>query len=221
MTSALLERSITSPFSREDGIYDHQSADIPEGIDQLQANEVLYPYLDYQTIQAAITWAAREIIQPLVDQQALFLYNLKGAETFAVELQELVPGMEIMPIKVSTASGYKQFSEVKEDKTRWPDLDVFKGRTKIVVVEDINDSGQTLNYIAKRLIDQGIAADDIITITLFSKLIDQVAQHTPTYVLLEVINEFLVGQGLDEGNDRFRDLMALYILTNEKNTDTN
>lgn len=217
MNTALLERSITSPFSKTDGIYEDQKFEVPEGEDQLQNTEVLYPYIDYQTIKAAIEWAAEEIIQPLVDQQALFLYNLKGAETFATELQELVPTMEMMPIKVSTASGYKQFSEVQDDKTLWPDLSAFNGKTKIVVIEDINDSGRTLAYIKQRLLAQGIAEDNIITITLFSKLIDDVAQHTPNYTLFEVMNEFLVGQGLDEGNDRFRDLLALYILANEKN----
>ena len=83
-------------FSKTNGIYEDQQFEVPEGEDELQGSEVLYPYIDYQTIKAGIEWAAREVIQPLVDQQALFLYNLKGAETFATELQELVPGMEMM-----------------------------------------------------------------------------------------------------------------------------
>ena len=72
-----------------------------------------------------------------------------------------------------------------------PDL---RGR-RVLVVDDIFDTGQTLTRIVAALADRGPAS--VETAVILSKRIDRQTDYVPDHVGFEIGDEFVVGYGLD------------------------
>ena len=82
----------------------------------------------------------------------------------------------------------------------------------IILVEDILDSGITLNYIKNYLSVRHPASIRIAT--LLDKPARRKADITPDYSCFEVPDEFVVGYGLDY-NEKYRNLPYIGILSPE------
>ena len=82
----------------------------------------------------------------------------------------------------------------------------------LLIVEDIIDSGRTLAYLTKYLLNKG--AKSVKTCTLLDKPSRRVVEFTPDYVGLEIPDEFVVGYGLDYA-EKYRALPYVGILKPE------
>ena len=85
-------------------------------------------------------------------------------------------------------------------------------KTDILVVEDIIDSGKTLDALTKMLASRG--ARSIRTCTLLDKPSRREVAFTPDYIGAEIPDEFVVGYGLDYDED-YRTLPFVGILKKE------
>lgn len=86
-----------------------------------------------------------------------------------------------------------------------------KGR-KIIIMEDIIDSGITLSYVVKYLYEQGAA--DVKICTLLNKPSRRQVQVDITYSAFDIDNDFVVGYGMDY-NNKYRNLPFIGVLKEE------
>ncbi len=73
----------------------------------------------------------------------------------------------------------------------------------VIIVEDIVDTGLTLEYLMNHLKDRGAASIEICC--LLDKPSNRKADITPKYVGFTIKNEFVIGYGLDY-NELYRNL---------------
>lgn len=165
--------------------------------------KILFPY---EEILAAIEKMAEKMNQDFETEKPVFLVVLKGAFMFAAELMKAVNrDCDIEFIRVKSYDGMDNSKGI--DAGMHQKLNV-KGRT-VVILEDIVDSGNTLEYLFAEL--KKMEAKDIRIATLFLKPEAYKKDIPLDYVGLEIPNQFVVGFGLDydERGRGFKDLYAL------------
>ena len=131
----------------------------------------------------------------------LLIGVLKGAVMFMADLArhiDLPVELDFMAVS-SYGSATKTSGVVRIVK----DLDLDLGGRDVLVVEDIVDSGLTLNYLLKHLSARHPASLEVCALLL--KEGQQKAEPPLRYVGFRLPNTFLVGYGLDVA-ERYRNL---------------
>ncbi|MBQ8720356.1 MAG: hypoxanthine phosphoribosyltransferase [Clostridia bacterium] len=145
------------------------------------------------------------------DKHLVMLCILKGSLVFMGDLMKKVTvPLEIDCMRVSSyGSGTVNKGKINIvlDLMR-PDLE----RCDILIIEDIIDSGLTLDYLTRYLIGKG--ARSVKTCTLLDKPSRRKVDYTPDYCGIEIPDEFVVGYGLDY-DERYRALPYVGILKPE------
>ena len=150
------------------------------------------PFISYEKIDKTISAIASQMNQELRDKNPLFIAVLNGSFMFASDLfHKLDFSCEITFVKLASYSGTKSTENVRQ--LIGLDEDIV-GRN-VVVIEDIIDSGLTMERILAQL--QMIGAADIKIATLLYKPNAFKGHYSIDYVGLEIGNEFIVGYGLD------------------------
>lgn len=162
-------------------------------------------------MEEMITRIARDVDRDYADKKLVLLCILKGSVVFMGELmKKLDVPCEIDFMKVSSYGAGTTSSgniNISLDITR-PDLDT----CDILVVEDIIDSGRTLSYLTKYLLNKG--AKSVKTCTMLDKPSRRVVDFKADYVGSEIEDQFVVGYGLDYA-ERYRDLPYVGVLKPE------
>lgn len=145
------------------------------------------------------------------DKQLVLLCILKGSIIFTGDLmKKLTIPVEIDCMRVSSyGSGTTSSGNIKIilDVDR-PDI----AECDFLIIEDIIDSGRTLNYLVGYLAHKG--AKSVKTCTLLDKPSRRVVDFTPDYVGFEIPDEFVVGYGLDY-DEKYRTLPFVGVLKPE------
>jgi hypoxanthine phosphoribosyltransferase len=159
-----------------------------------------------EEIAVRVSEVAEEIARDLNGEPVILIGVLKGSIHFISDLSRALPGpamidfMQLASYAGTSSTGVVQF---KRDH----DLSI-EGR-HVVVVEDIVDSGLTLEYLLKVLAERRPAS--LRTAALLVKP-DAVTRRVPLdYVGFAISNEFVVGYGLD-WDERFRTLPYVAVL---------
>lgn len=174
----------------------------PGGVDAASGSslvkEVVY---DEKTILARVTELAREIEDVYTAEDRLLLVGvLKGAFIFLSDLaRSLTIPVQIDFISVSSY-GDDTVSSGTVRIEQYPRMPL--GGRKVLLVEDIVDSGVTLDEVVSLLRERGAAT--VETCALLHKRI-ATPDHEPRFVGFDAPNVFLVGYGLDHAED-FRHL---------------
>ena len=142
--------------------------------------------------------------------QLLVICVLKGAVSFLSDLiQEIQLPLVIDFMDVSSyGSGVTSTGEVRILK----DLDSSVEGRHILIVEDIIDTGITLNYLRKLLLGRGAASVDVVT--LLTKPARRQKGVEVKYIGYEIDDLFVVGYGLDY-NEKYRNLPFIGYLKKE------
>lgn len=160
-----------------------------------------------EEIVGAAKRIGKELTHDYEGRQPLVISVLKGAIFFTVDvLKEFDCYTDIDFVDVSSYHGGTE-SSGKVDLVREINTDI-KGRD-IILIEDIIDTGRTLEYMVN-LLKQG-GANDIKVCTLLDKPEGRVVDIKANYVGFNVPNEFVVGYGLDY-NELYRNLPYVGIL---------
>lgn len=153
----------------------------------------------------------REISADYKGKLPLFVGILRGCVMFYADLLRAVSvdcTMDFMCL-----SSYCGTSSTGEVRTMLDLRESIKGR-HIVIVEDIVDTGLTLDYLMSNLKNRGAASIEICC--LLDKPANRKAVVHPKYVGFTVENEFVIGYGLDY-DELYRNLpyIGVFKKTNE------
>ena len=139
----------------------------------------------------------------------LLVALLKGSIPFVAELIKYIDlPIELDFMDVSSYDGTESVGEVHVLK----DLDRSVKDTKILIVEDIVDTGRTLDSISKLLMYKG--AKEVTICTLLDKPERRLKEVNVKYVGFPCPNEFVIGFGLDF-NEKYRNLPYIGVLKEE------
>ena len=166
-------------------------------------------YISAEEIEKNVIILARQINNELKGEEVCFLGVLNGAFMFASDLlKQINLDCRTTFLKLASYSGTSSTGKVKQLIGINEDIK----DSVVVVVEDIVDTGSTLEYIVKLLKEYG--PKDIKIATMFMKPEAYVGEISIDYIGMKIQNEFVVGYGLDyEGYGR--NLKDLYILESQ------
>ncbi len=141
------------------------------------------------------------------DKPLILVALLKGSVPF---LAELMKHMSIdIEIDFMDVSSYGTNMESTRDIRILKDLDRSIKEHPIVIVEDIVDTGRTLQAVIKILDNKG--AQSIEVVSLLDKPSRREVEVDVAYIGFEIPNEFVVGFGLDFA-EKYRELPYIGIL---------
>jgi len=151
---------------------------------------------------------ARKIRSDFPDEPLHLVGVLKGAVFFLSDLARQIPGEVSFDFIAVSSYGKETQSSGQVKLTR--DLDAnIEGKT-VIVVEDILDTGLTLEYLL-RVFEQR-KPKQLRVAVLLDKHERRIAAVRADYVGFTIPNEFVVGYGLDY-SERYRNLPHVGVLS--------
>lgn len=165
--------------------------------------------INEEKIQKEISRIAEEMNHDLARKNPIFLGILNGAFMFASDLfKQITFPCQITFLKLASYEGTRTTGTVKQLIGINQDL---KDRT-VVILEDIVDTGITLDTIIRQL--SGFQPKEILIATMLHKPAALQKEVTLDYVGFEIPNEFVLGYGLDY-NGYARNLPEIYTLVKD------
>lgn len=165
-------------------------------------------YLDRETIQKRVAEIGRQISAEYEGEVPILIGVLNGSFMFLADLmREISIDCEVDFWKLSSYGVAKVSSgQVRELKKVDADL---HGR-HVIIVEDIVDTGLSMDYILKRIRDE-YEPSSMRVVTLLHKEEATEVEVTLDYVGFRIPNRFVIGYGLDYGQ-LARNLPEIYIM---------
>ncbi len=158
-------------------------------------------------ISARIAEMSREIERDYAGEELLLVGVLKGAVMVMADLaRELTLPITMDWMAVSSYGSSTQSSGVVRILK---DLDTALEGRRVLIVEDIIDSGLTLSWLLENLKSRGPASVEVCA--LLRKPEAATVEVDVRYVGFEIPNAFVVGYGLDYA-EKYRNLRGLGIL---------
>ena len=171
-------------------------------------NKTFKPFIPYSKLVEAIDEVAEKInidFEGCVDVPVL-LCVLNGSIMFMGELMKRLRfNCQIVSIKLTSYEGTNTTGRVKQALGLTADI---TGR-RVIVVEDIVDSGNTIVELKEILAEKGAAESRICTLLLKPDAYKK--DIVLDYVAMEIPNDFIVGFGLDY-DELGRNLKDIYVL---------
>jgi hypoxanthine phosphoribosyltransferase len=164
------------------------------------------PYIEESYINSGIKSIAAKMNSEMADLQPVFLVVLNGSFMFAAALlKEISFPCEISFVKLASYHGTQSSGEVNELIGLSENI---KDRN-VVIIEDIVDTGVTLEKIHHLLLNKQVKNIKVVSL-LFKP--DSYKKSIPVdYTCFKISNDFVVGYGLDY--DGFgRNLKDIYVL---------
>src|SRR5690349_24019677 len=169
--------------------------------------ESVRPLVSAGRIQKRIRALAKAIRRDFPGERLHLVSVLKGGVFFLTDLGRNVPGEVSFDFIAVASYGQNTYSSGQVRLTR--DLDSsIEGRT-VIVVEDILDTGMTLQYLL-RLFQQRKPKHLRVAVLLVKPERRLAAVHAE-YIGFSIPNEFVVGYGLDYA-ERYRNLPYVGVL---------
>ena len=150
---------------------------------------------------------AKQIEKDYNDRDFIMVGLLKGSIVFMAELMTKVDldfRIDFM-VASSYGGGTESSGKVKIIK----DMEVDPRGRDILIVEDIVDSGNTLNFVINHLVSRGAKAVQVCT--LCDKPDRRKVPLVPDYCGAVIPDEFIVGYGLDY-DEKYRNLPYIGVL---------
>jgi len=152
---------------------------------------------------------AQEIAADYGEKLPMLVSLLKGSVPFLAELiKHIDVDVTVDYMAVSSYEGTESTGKIKIKK----EIDDSVVDRDILIVEDIVDTGYTMQAVTKLLKDRG--ARSVKIVSLLDKPSRREVDITPDYIGFEVPNYFVVGFGLDY-EQKYRNLPYIGILKEE------
>jgi hypoxanthine phosphoribosyltransferase len=156
-----------------------------------------------------VTQLGREIAADYAGREPLLVAALKASMIFATDLSRSIPivhhidFVELAGYDGAATGGHQQIRLLK-------DLDTSIAGRDVLIVEDVVDTGLTLNYLCRTLGLRDPASLAVATLLdrPYRRLVDELPVR---YVGFTVPDELFVGYGFDL-DERYRNLPDLHVL---------
>ena len=161
-------------------------------------------------LRERIAELGREISRDYDGHPPLLVCVLKGAINFMSDLMRTIE----LPVEVEfmAVSSYGAATKTSGVVRIVKDLDVDIAGRDVLIVEDVVDSGLTLNYLRQYLGARSPASLEVCALLL--KEGEQRVEQDLKYVGFSIGPAFVVGYGLDVG-ERYRNLDGIYTYVGE------
>jgi hypoxanthine phosphoribosyltransferase len=154
-----------------------------------------------EKLQTRIKELGQQITKDYEGKNLLLICVLKGACIF---LADLVRNIDLpLAMDFIAVSSYGAASKSSGEVRILKDLDTSLKGKDVLVVEDIVDTGLTLNYLQD--IFRRREADSVKVVALLDKPSRRIREVEVEYIGFEIPNAFVVGYGLDYA-ERYRNL---------------
>jgi hypoxanthine phosphoribosyltransferase len=174
-------------------------------------NDIASILISEEDLQKRIREMGQEIARDYAAHGDLLLVGvLKGCVMFLVDLARAIPmhlSLDFMAI-----SSYGKSTESSGVVRLLKDLETDINGRHVLVVEDIVDSGLTLDYLRQQLLGRNPASLRICS--LLNKPERRISEVAIDYLGFDIPNEFVVGYGLDYA-EHYRNLPYIGVLKEE------
>ena len=159
-------------------------------------------------LQARVAQLGGEISRDYAGRELILVGVLKGAVLFLADLMRHID----VPCEIDfmAVSSYGSQTDSSGVVRILKDLDASIEGRDVLIVEDIIDSGLTLQYLMRNLRARGPASLEVCA--LLTKPERLRVDLSPRYVGFEIPNRFAIGYGLDHAQ-RYRNLDYVAALT--------
>jgi len=159
-----------------------------------------------EELDSRVLQIASEISENYKTEPVLFIIVLNGSFIFASDLiRAMEIDCEVDFIKVASYAGDQSTGKIKFEKDLSSDI---SGRN-VIIIEDIIDSGITINFLKKLIENKNPKSLKIATLLLKPEVAK--LNFEIDWVGFEISPEFVVGYGLDY-KQKLRNLNAVYRL---------
>jgi hypoxanthine phosphoribosyltransferase len=172
--------------------------------------DLLKPLFSHKDIQKAVKRLAKEISRDYRGEELVCICILKGSFMFMSDLirQIKVP----LVVEFIRVSSYGTGTTSKGEITVTTDLETDVSGKNVLIVEDIIDSGLTLNWIRDLLISRSARSAKIVA--LVDKKARRVIDVPCEYVGFTIQDGFIVGYGIDYA-EKYRNLRDIFVVEKE------
>lgn len=175
-------------------------------------NDIREVLVSEKEIDSIVDRIANQINEDYKGKNLLLVCILKGSVCFMADLMKKIT----LPCAIDfmVAKSYYAGTESKGEIKIYKDLDVDISNYDVLIIEDIFDSGRTLNLLVKKLLERNPHSLECCS------LLDKPERRDPDislklkYVGKEVPDEFVVGYGLDY-DEAYRNLPFVGVLKRE------
>tara|TARA_B110000116_G_scaffold159225_1_gene137757 strand:- start:2195 stop:2713 length:519 start_codon:yes stop_codon:yes gene_type:complete len=159
-----------------------------------------------EDIKKRVKVLADQITKDYKDKSPIFVGILNGCYVFMADLlREVTIDTEVDFVKIRSYESDKSTGTIKFRK----DISADINNRHVIIVEDIIDSGFTINFLVNRLKGSGPKSVAVASI-LFKKEVAKI-DFEVDYVGFEIPPEFVVGYGLDY-DEKYRNLKDVMVL---------
>lgn len=149
-------------------------------------------YITEETVLDSINKISKQIQADLHDKNPLFICVLNGAFMFASDIMKQFDfPCEITFIRLKSYQGITSSKKIKEVHGLIEDI----RNRNVVILEDIIDTGYTIQYLSQSILYK--QPESLRIATLFFKSEALLTEIKADYVAMEIPNDFIVGYGLD------------------------
>ena len=168
-----------------------------------------------EDLQARIRALGREITTDYAGRAPLLVGVLKGAFMFMSDLARAID----LPVEFDfmAVSSYGHSTRSSGVVRIVKDLDLDLADRDVIIVEDIIDSGLTLNYLRRNLLARNPASLEVCALLVREN--HRMDGSILRYEGFRVPSDFLVGYGLDV-NERFRNLPDIRVVASAPDAGT-
>ena len=174
-------------------------------------NDLAEILLTEEQIQAKVAELGAQITTDLAGRKLTLVSVLKGSLPFMADLMRAIS----LPLRIDLmeVSSYGGATTESSGLVRiLKDLSSSIEGEDVMIVEDIIDTGLTLNYLVRYL--RGKSPASLKICTLLDKPARRLVDIPVDYVGFEIPDQFVVGYGLDYG-ERYRNLRFVGVLRPE------
>lgn len=164
--------------------------------------------LTARQIQQRVGKLGRQISEDYKDRQPILVGVQRGMVCFMADLMRKISlpiGVDFMSISHYAGGNPREVRITK-------DLDMGLSRQDVILVEDIVDTGMTLNFLINHLKSKSPASMEVCS--LLDKSARRIVDVPIRYVGFQVPDEFLMGYGLDY-EEKYRNLPFIGVLKPE------
>ena len=163
-------------------------------------------FISKENIAKRVSEISLQISENFHDTNPVIISILNGSFIFTADIiREIDIDCEVDFIKIPSYKGVNSTGAIKMSKDLSTDI---KNR-RVIIVEDIIDSGLSIKYLYKHILKY--KPKDITIVSLLAKTNNFKLNFNIDIIGFEISSEFVVGYGLDF-NQRFRNLKSIFKL---------